>query len=1074
MKKLLILALASLSLATTAQQLQKPEWQDPTVVAVGKEQPRAYFMSYHNRNIAAANDFTKSDYYISLNKKWKFAYFDDHRKRPTEFYKQSYNVSNWKEIDVPANWERKGYGTAIYTNTGYEFQPRNPQPPTLPEAIPVGLYRTEFNIPISWLDRDVYLHVGGAKSAMYVYVNGQKVGYSEDSKSAAEFLLNKYIKDGQNTVSLEIFRWSTGSYLECQDFWRISGIERDVYIYSQPRTRIEDFYVTQSLDETYTDGIYKLDMCLTNNTFNPTGDMQVWYELEDERGVMIDYSYQEINMKPYSKDTVRFQKRFKNINKWSAENPYLYNVVMKIKKDGMFIEYASQKIGFRTSEIKGNQYYVNGKRVYIKGVNIHEHDEVTGHVVSEETMIKDMKLMKQMNINAIRLSHYPQQRRFYELADKYGFYICNEANIESHGMFYDLRRGASLGNNPLWLEAHMERTRNMYHQTKNYACVMFWSLGNEAGNGYNFYKTYNWMKSVDTTRPVQYERAILEWNTDIFCPQYPSAALLETWGKSKTDRPYIASEYAHAMGNSTGNFRDQWEMIYKYPNLQGGFIWDWVDQGFLEQDKDGNPYWTYGGDYGVNSPSDGNFLCNGLVLPDRTPHPAAAEIKKVHQYIQFKAVDLTAGKFEVKNIYDFNNTDKYAIKYYVKANNKTVSEGTFALALTPDQSKVVSVPVSKLVPTTGVEYFVNFVVTLKAADGLLPAGFVVANDQFQLPLKADKKQYATKGSFKILEDSEVVSIGSDRFALVVNKKSGYIDSYMINGLEYFADDFGLRPNFWRAMTDNDFGCGMQKRVLPWREPSQSLTASSVKVREDGTNAIVSVDYQLPENTTLKLTYKIYPSGIVNVAYNFTGNKDSKLNIPRFGVRMRLPADMEALEYFGRGPEENYQDRNYGTNVGLYKSRASVENFDYVRPQETGHHTDTRWLALTKGNKGVGLVIQADDVMEFNALRNSVEDFDAESSDKDYQWNNFLKSDKNDPATAKWSKPKKTHINDIKPRDFVEVCLDWKMMGLGGDDSWGASPYDKYLLNASQNVSWGFTLIPVRNLAEASKFTGLKY
>ncbi|CDN30860.1 Beta-galactosidase [Mucinivorans hirudinis] len=1073
MKKLLIAALAIFGIDASAQ-LVRPEWQDEKVVAVNKEQPRSFLMSYHNRDIAAKGDYTKSEYYLALNGMWKFAYFDDHKKRPLDFYKPTYDVSRWDNIKVPGNWERQGYGTAIYTNHSYEFQPRDPNPPVLPNAVPVGLYRTTFDIPISWLSRDVYLHLGGVKSGTYVYVNGQKVGYSEDSKSAAEFCLNKYLKDGQNTLALEVFRWSTGSYLECQDFWRISGIERDVYIYSQPKTRIEDYYVTQTLDENYTNGLFKIDMCVINNFNLPSGYIQVWYELEDMQGNLVDYSYAELEMEPNARDTVRLERTIKNVRKWSAEDPQLYNLILKIKKGGVFIEYITQKIGFRTSEVRGNQYLVNGKPVFIKGVNYHEHDEVTGHYVSEETLRKDMELMKKMNINAIRLSHYPQQRRFYELADEYGFYVCNEANIESHGMYYDLHRGGSLGNNPDWLTAHMERTRNMYYQSKNYPCVMFWSLGNEAGNGYNFYQTYLWLKSVDTTRPVQYERAILEWNTDIFCPQYPDAETLREWGIMKTDRPYIASEYAHAMGNSTGNFRDLWEMIYKYPNLQGGFIWDWVDQGFLETHEDGTEYWAYGGDYGVRSPSDGNFLCNGLVNPDRTPHPAATEVKKVHQYIQFRAVDLGKGQFEVRNIYDFTNLDKYLIKYSIRANEKVVKEGVLNLALKPGETKVVTLPVAELKPAVGVEYFVNFTAALKANDGLLKKGWVVANDQFEMPIKSEKTQYTTKGSVKITQDSEYIMVANSRFALALNKETGFLDTYNVNGQEYIADDFGLRPNFWRAMTDNDFGSGMQKHVLVWRKPSKSLKVSSMNVEQSGENALVTAQYSLPENCSLTITYKVYPSGVVNVGYKFKGYPQSKSHIPRLGMRMRIPAAMETLEYFGRGPEENYTDRKYGTEVGRWKTSALAAGFDYVRPQENGHRTDTRWLLLTKGTKGAGLLIEADKLLEFNALRNSVEDFDAEDSDKDYQWNNFCQGEKNNPAYAKWEMRKQTHINDVTPRNYVEVCLDKRQMGLGGDDSWYSRPYPKYMINAYESFDWGFTLIPVRNAAEAEKMTGRKY
>lgn len=1074
MKKLLtFLAVASFAMAVNAQTTVKPEWQDETVVALGKESPRAYFMSYLNREVAVKNDFSKSENYISLNKKWKFAYFDDHKKRPVQFYKPTFDVSRWDEIDVPANWERRGYGTAIYTNHGYEFQPKDPTPPLLPQAVPVGLYRTEFEVPVSWKDRNVYLHVGGAKSGMYVYLNGEKIGYSEDSKSGAEFSLNQYLKDGRNVIALEIFRWSTGSYLECQDFWRISGIERDVYVYSQPKTHIEDFYLNPTLDETYTHGMFKLDMCLSNNFNRPSGPLQVWYELQDATGSLIDYSYKEMEMDSDSRDTVRFERTFKNVRRWSAEDPYLYTLVMKIKRNGQFIEYTSQKIGFRTSEVKGNQYFVNGKRVFIKGVNYHETHEKNGHVVDEATIIEDMKLMKEMNVNAIRLCHYPQQRRFYELADQWGFYVCNEANIESHGMYYDTRRGGTLGNNPAWLNAHMERTRNMYHQTKNYPCVMFWSLGNEAGNGYNFYQTYNWLKSVDSTRPVQYERALLEWNTDIFCPQYPSTSDFESWGKMKTDRPYIASEYAHAMGNSTGNFRDLWEMIYKYPNLQGGFIWDWVDQGFLEHDKQGNPYWAYGGDYGVKSPSDGNFLCNGLVSPDRTPHPASAEVKKVHQYIQFTPLDLQTGSFEVKNIYDFTNTSKYLIKYYIKANGRTVGEGTLNLSLKPDETKKVTIPVKSLRSANGVEYFVNFEAQLKANDGLLKKGFAVATDQFQLPITTKKNPYKATGAVNISQGSDAITLSGNSFSIAINKSTGYIDSYKVGKEELIADNFGLRPNFWRAMTDNDFGSQMQKHVLPWREPSKTLKASSVKVTANASPATVTVTYALPEQCALTVTYKVFPGGVVNVDYSFRGNSASKLQIPRLGMRLRLPSQMETVEYFGRGAQENYCDRNWGTNIGRYKSTATAMYFPYVRPQENGHHTDTRWVAFTRAGKA-GLLIEADQTMEFNALRNSIEDFDAEDSDRPYQWNNFYKNDKNNPADVKWEKPKQTHINDIQPRDFVEVNLDKRMMGLGGDDSWSARPYPKYMINASQDAQWGFTLIPIKSSADIAKATGFRY
>lgn len=1059
-----------------------PEWQNPEIAQVGRERPRAFFMSYENRNVAAANDYATSEYYISLNKPWKFKWLADHRERPADFYRPGFDVSDWDSLNVPATWEVNGYGDAIYTNQPYEFAPHKPQPPKLPEANEVGLYRTTFEAPLWMKDRDVYLHIGGAKSGVYVYLNGHRVGYSEDSKDAAEFKLNDYLTDGTNVLALEIYRWSTGSYLECQDFWRLSGIEREMYIYSQPKTHIEDFYVVSTLDSAYTDGILNVDVAMVNNFVRPSGPVQVWFELEDADGTMVDYSYQELELDGYGRDTVRFRRTarqnkaaFKNVRRWSAEDPYLYNLVLKIRVGGRFVEYTSAKVGFRTSEVKGNRYYVNGRPVYIKGVNYHEHHEKNGHVLDEETIREDFALMKANNINAIRLCHYPQQRRFYELADEYGFYLCNEANIESHGMGYDLARGRTLGNNPTWFAKHMDRTRNMYHQTKNFPSVMFWSLGNEAGNGYNFYETYLWLKGMDTLRPVQYERAILEWNTDIFCPQYPSAATFVRWGEMQTDRPYIPSEYAHAMGNSTGGFRDMWEAIYKYPNLQGGFIWDWVDQGLLVEDSIRGNYWAYGGDFGVNRPSDGNFLCNGLVNPDRTPHPGISEVRKMYQYVWFRPVDLSSGKFEVENRYDFTNLSKYVVRYTVTANERVVRQGTLSnLNLEPGETRIVTVPIGGLSAQPATEYFVNFTVALRAADGPLKAGSVVATEQFALDhLRGAKRTYTAQGNLSIDNGTSEIGILGSGFGLTVDRTTGNITSYRFGGQEYIDGEFGLQPNFWRAPTDNDYGSSMPRRLQVWKEASRNLRAASVTAKAEANTAVVEAVYNLPEGCGLTVTYKIYPTGAIHVGYDFRGNPASKSQLPRLGMRMRLPADMANLQYFGRGPEENYQDRNYGTNIGLYRSHAGAENFDYVRPQETGHHTDTRWLALNRP-KGPGLLVEADSTLEFNALQNSVEDFDGQESDRPYQWTNRTPDEDHSDAAGRNIKPKQTHINDISPRDFVELCLDHKMLGLGGDDSWWSQPYAQYQLPTNRNYSWGFTLVPIKSASNVQRLTGYKY
>ena len=1081
----------------------KPYWQDIQVVAVNKEKPRSSFMSYADRETALTSRFEKSPYYSLLNGTWKFFFVDSYKDLPQNITDPSVNTSSWDDITVPGNWEVQGHGVAIYTNHGYEFKPRNPQPPLLPEANPVGVYRRDIEIPASWDNRDIYLHIGGAKSGLYVYLNGKEVGYSEDSKNPAEFLINKYLQPGKNVLTLKIFRWSTGSYLECQDFWRMSGIERDVFLWSQPKASIQDFRVVSTLDDTYTNGIFKLAVDLKNHT-QETKNLNVGYELLDAKGNLVTSEANDIWVSPASPQTASFEYDLKNVAPWSAEHPNLYKLLMTIKEDGKVIEVVPFNVGFRRFEMKqidqaaenGKPYTVllfNGQPVKFKGVNIHEHNPETGHYVTEELMRKDFELMKQNNINAVRLCHYPQDRKFYELCDEYGLYVYDEANIESHGMYYSLKKGGTLGNNPEWLIPHMDRTMNMYERNKNYPSVTFWSLGNEAGNGYNFYQTYLYLKDKEINsmnRPVNYERALWEWNTDMYVPQYPSAEWLEEIGRKGSDRPVAPSEYSHAMGNSSGNLWDQWKAIYKYPNLQGGFIWDWVDQGILEKDKNGREYYTYGGDYGVNAPSDGNFLCNGIVNPDRTPHPAMAEVKYAHQNIGFEAIDLANGLFRVTNRFYFTNLKKYMVHYSVTANNKVVRSGKVSLDIEPQASKEFTVPVGNLKPQAGTEYFVNFNVTTVEKEPLIPIGHEIACDQFRLPIENPKKTFKTSGpKLTVSTNGDNLSASSSKVNFVFNRKTGIVTSYKVDGTEYFSEGFGIQPNFWRAPTDNDYGNGMPKRLQVWKESSKNFNVTDATVTMDGNNAEVNVNYLLPAGNLYIVNYTIYPSGAVNVAARFTSTdmdaaqtevsestrtatftpgrdaarkEASKLNVPRIGVRFRLPASMNQVEYFGRGPAENYLDRNAGSMVGLYKSTAEELYFPYVRPQENGHHTDTRWVSLSTGKKG--LLIQADNTIGFNALRNSIEDFDdEEATGLPRQWSNFTPEQvaNHDEAAAKNVLRRQHHINDITPRDFVEVCVDLKQQGVAGYDSWGSRPEPAYTLPANREYNWGFTLIPLK-------------
>lgn len=1123
MKKFAIIAMGFfLSLQTIAQTL--PYWQDVQVVEVNKEYPRTSFMTYDNRQQALSGRYENSNYYRLLNGTWKFYFVDSYKNLPANITDPSVSTDSWKDINVPGNWEVQGYGVAIYTNHGYEFKPRNPQPPVLPEANPVGVYRRDIEIPADWMERDIYLNLDGAKSGVYVYINGKEVGYNEDSKNTAEFKINDYIKPGKNTLTLKIFRWSTGSYLECQDFWRISGIERDVYLWSQPKTALKDFKVVSTLDDSYKNGIFCLNMDIKNTSKN-TENLQISYELLKNKNTVVATAQKNILAEAGKVNTINFETSLQNVDTWTSEHPNLYKLLMTISHNGKVIEVVPFNVGFRRIEIKpieqlaGNGqpytvFMVNGQPIKLKGVNIHEHSDQTGHYVTEEQMRTDFETMKQNNLNSVRLCHYPQSRHFYELCDEYGIYVYDEANIESHGMYYDLRKGGTLGNNPEWLKPHLYRTINMYERNKNFPCVTIWSLGNEAGNGYNFYQTYLWVKEQEKNnmnRPVCYERAQWEWNSDMYVPQYPSARWLEQIGQKGSDRPVVPSEYSHAMGNSSGNLWDQWKAIYTYPNLQGGYIWDWIDQG-IRVNKDGG-YWAYGGDFGVNAPSDGNFLCNGIVNPDRRPHPAMAEVKYAHQNIAFepaKAIDKITNslkEFPVKitNRFYFTNLSAFNFKYRILANGKSLREGKFTLSLAPQQSTTVNIPLGNLKAQPGTEYFLNLEANTQTADNAVPAGYVIAYDQISLPLYAAPRSYTNPQgpSLKVSAKEDNLIAQSATVSFVFNKKTGLVTSYKVNNIEYFNDGFGLQPNFWRAPTDNDYGNGAPARLQIWKQSSKNFKVVNADIRKEGNTAIINADYLLAAGNLYRVTYRIYPSGVVkaNAEFTSTSMKEneteiseatrlatfspdvqaarkaaSTLEVPRIGVRFRLPVTMNNVQYLGRGPEENYIDRQAGTLVGLYKSTADNMYFPYVRPQENGHHTDTRWVALT-ADKGNGLLIKADQTIGFNALRNSIEDFDSEEAVKhDYQWSNFTPEEiaNHDPKKAKNVLRRMHHINDITPRNFVEVCLDMKQQGVAGYNSWGARPLEAYSIPTNQNYKWGFTLIPVKNSSEVSSKSQLSY
>lgn len=1006
--------------------IQNKPHLDSEIAEIGKVSPRTQIAG-------AQGERYSPEFVMSLNGEWDFWWSESDASFREEFLSAGYNSSDWNKIQVPANWELNGYGTAIYTNHGYEFKPYKPQPPHLPEKNPVGVYRKVINIPENWDGREVYLNIGGAKSGCYLYVNGEFAGYNEDSKNTAEYDLTPYLHKGENLIALKIYRWSTGSYLECQDFWRLSGIERDVYIFAQPKVHIFDYTITPIVEELSADGLtgsgyFELDVVVRNSTCaEAVATLSLGGALKgDEK--------REIAVGAGKESVQSFKIPFQGWNLWSAEFPNLYDGSIALEQNGIECEKVDFRFAPRKVEIVGNQLLVNGKAIKIKGVNIHEHNQYTGHVISREQTEADIRLMKAHNFNAIRCSHYPQPAYFYELCDKYGIYVCDEANIESHGMYYNLRKGGTLGNDLRFYNAHLARIRNMYWRNKNYTSIIYWSMGNEAGNGYNFYQTFLYLKGLDKVRPVQHERAILEWNTEIYCPQYPSAFKLAEWAAQETDRPYILSEYAHAMGNSTGNFKDLWDVIYAADNLQGGFIWDWVDQGIYQKDGQGREFWAYGGDFGVNAPSDGNFLCNGVIGPDRVPHPAMNEIKHIYQNLWIEPDG--NGDYRAINRNYFKKIDHYSYEiisipetYSKKAKSKVIMAGKVVVDIPADDTLIINLPSFKMQP--GYDYYVNF-----------------SGDQSwnQYPLGETSDLHP------------VTSAKKGKVSFEVNPETGIIEKYAVDGVDYIADGFGVRPNYWRAPNDNDYGNGAPARWQPWKVFGKEN--KPVEVTEETVEGcrVVKVVY---DNEDLDcrnvVTYTLEPTGALIVEAQMS--EATLKEAPRYGVRWRMPQEFSKVRFYGRGPWENYCDRKDGAMFGIYSCDVDDMYTPYVRPQENGHRVDVRWLEI-KNEKGRGLVVFAmDKEFEFNALHNSVEDFDTEESDAPYQWNNFVENDPHDIGRARNVMKKQTHVCDISPRDFTEICIDSRMTGVGGDNSWGAETYEKYKVLTSEPQRLKFKIIP---------------
>ncbi|MBM3436000.1 MAG: DUF4981 domain-containing protein, partial [Bacteroidetes bacterium] len=816
---------------TVTGQIEFPaELENPRINELNKVNPHACFIPYPDKESAERLDGEKSPLYLSLNGTWKFNWVENPAFRPANFYEPDYDDSGWGTIPVPANWERNGYGYPIYVNMDYEWT-YEPKPPYVPHDFnPVGSYRKTFQIPDHWSGKQVYIHYGAVKSAFFIWINGTKVGYSEDSKTPAEWNITPFLKNGENLIALEVYRWSDGSFLECQDFWRISGIERDVYLYATTEVHISDFFARTGLSKDYNDGLLDLSVFVENLSSIEKRPMRtVEAILTDESGKIVLNATATAEFNNTSTTGVHLSGIIPNVKSWSAETPALYQLIILLKdKESIVTEAIRQNIGFRSSVIKNGQLLVNGKPVLLKGVNRHEHDPVTGHVISKESMLRDITLMKQHNINTVRTCHYPDDPYWYDLCDKYGLYVIDEANIESHGMGYG---DESLAKDTVWKDAHVYRVKNMLERDKNHASVIIWSMGNEAGDGINFTACYEWIKQRDPYRPIHYERALLGPNTDIYCPMYASIEYLEKYASEKQTRPLILCEYSHSMGNSTGNLQDYWDVIEKYDHLQGACIWDWVDQGFFKRDPDGKEYYAYGGDFGPpDVPSDGNFCCNGLVSADRTPHPALSEVKKVYQNIKVHLLDAARGTLRIDNGYFFQNLGFVDLKWEVTANGIVTGSGTSTLPeVLPQQSVSLTLPILGLIQDQSQEYFLNVSFITNKEKNLVPAEFTIASEQIKLPGNRTTSQIVSDNlsSLKVAENETLLSILGNNFRITFDKDFGRIKSYRYDEEELMKE--GPQINFWRAPTDNDFGNGMESRCAIWKEASKQQPPQKVSV-----------------------------------------------------------------------------------------------------------------------------------------------------------------------------------------------------------------------------------------------------
>lgn len=1013
------LCLAMLSMSSGALAQSESRWQNVNINQQNREPRRANFFAFENLEKAQSFDKKKSANYLSMEGMWKFNFVKDHNKRPANFFALKYDDSQWKDFPVPGLFELNGYGDATYKNIGYAWATQfDPNPPYISELNNyTGSYRRTFELPKDWKGKDVYFHVGSATSNLTLWVNGKYVGYSEDSKVAAEFNISKYLKPGKNLIAMQVMRWCDGSYFEDQDFWRFTGIAREVYLYARPKLHAADIRLNAALENNYQDGVLNYKVSLKG------GKTDVAVTLCDKDG-------KQIAQATGAQGVIKVPK----VNAWTAETPYLYKAYITLKNKQGAAEVIPQKVGFRNVEIKNAQLLVNGQPVLVKGADRHEMDPDGGYVVSLERMIQDIKIMKQLNINAVRTSHYPCDPRWYDLCDEYGIYITAEANLESHGMGYEEK---SLAKFPEYIVPHIERNEGNVKPLINHPSVIVWSLGNECGYGVNFEKAYDWVKACDKTRPAQYERGGYDSKTDIYCPMYIGYEESESYCKSNGTKPYIQCEYAHAMGNSEGGFKEYWDLIRKYPKYQGGYIWDFVDQGLRDKSPvTGKEIFTYGGDYGRYPGSDYNFNCNGIIAPNRRLNPHAYEIQYVLQNVWIKDFDAENGSFNVYNENFFKNIDDLSLTATLFANGVKLT--TVAI---PD-TKGIAPQATKLVKSEALksaiekaeaehateEITINFAFASDGSQPLVDKGQVMARQQIVLNgYEFDKVDApANTGSkIEVEETNSYVKVSAERMSVTIGKKTGMIDYLDVDGEPMLKFRESMTPEFWRAPTDNDYGASLQKKMRVWKNPQMNLKSFDKSESKD--SVVLTANFEMPEvKAELMLRYRINAAGEVTVTEKMTTDKEAKVaDLFRYGMQLQMPSSFSKLEYYGRGPEENYIDRHSSSFIGKYEANVKDEYYPYVRPQESGNHTDIRYFSIFNPTTGKGITFEGYAPMECSAIPYLVEDLDA-GIEKEHAWGQ--------------------HSGDLVEKGLVQLHIQQRQFGLGCIDSWGASPMEKYRMH----------------------------